>query len=155
MNLFWEIIGTVGSILFATACVPMAWKTIRTGGDIGNPISTIWTFVGATLLFGAYLTESLGLTIPVLMLWLEFACWSTALWYHYFPRRQDESLAGLIYIAHNGVCTTDLLRECSRETRHDGPCNGLPRPSCILHQGDATVYFPNHGVMPTKPAKFH
>lgn len=87
MSLLIDLIGAAGSILFATACVPVAWATWRLGRSVGTPVSTVWTFVLATLLFTIYLAAKVGVTqIPTVLLFIEFVCWGVALKFHYFPR---------------------------------------------------------------------
>ncbi len=117
MNWFLYALGTVGAVLFATACVPMAWKTFKLGRDIGTPLSTIWTFVLATLLFGIYLVGTIGLNVPTGMVVIEFFCWSLALWYHYFPRPDWTKLF-------------EFETVCTRPNHVESPCNGLPRVDC-------------------------
>lgn len=83
-----DFIGAAGAVLFATACFPMAWKTVKIGKSIGTPAATVWTFVGATFSFGVYLGAKVGwYEVPTILIYSEFLCWSTALWYHYFPRK--------------------------------------------------------------------
>ncbi len=121
LNTLIEVAGSLGGFLFATACIPMAVKTIRAGRDIGNPISTIWTFVGATLLFSIYLIAKTGIdNAPSIFLVTEFVCWSIAAWYHYFPRFDWDHIVPKH--THIGFCT--------RDDGHEGPCNGWARHTC-------------------------
>lgn len=115
-NLLFEIAGTVGSICFVAACIPMAWKTFRLGHDIGNPISTIWTFVVATFATSLYLYGIDGLRPPADLTMVEFVCWSLAAWYHYFPRMRTKGFWRVGY--------------CSRPYGHQGVCNGWKRDDC-------------------------
>lgn len=127
-----DIIGAVGSFLFAVACVPMAIATVRAGDAMVKDRSTIWIFVFATLLFGIYLIGKTGINIPSMTIVVEFICWKIVAWYSYFPNH--ERIAKLKI--HSGIRTMMAhakeldAQMCTRRGPHEGPCNGLERPSC-------------------------
>lgn len=116
MNTILQAIGTVGGILFATACVPMAWKAFREGNSFCTPASTIWTFIFANLLFGTYLFGTVGPQLPAFLSIVELVSWGIVAWYYKFPRMKTKSMLRLGY--------------CTRDDGHDGPCNGWPRSMC-------------------------
>lgn len=120
----WTLCGVGANALYATACVPMAWKTWRAGKDIGNPLVTMWTFFIANLLFTAYGIGSFGGEWPFTLLLVEVICWGVALFYHYWPRvvpvRSTDASGGMALSLHL----------CTRPSPHEGPCNGLPRHEC-------------------------
>lgn len=133
MSMMIDAIGSFGAFLFATACVPMAWETFKLGKSVGTPAVTVWTFVGATASFGVYLGAKVGWTqIPTLLVYVEFICWTLALWYHYFPRPDY-----LPCCDHR-----DDVQDCTRDSWHDGPCNGYPRVVCRANiEKKMTGYF--------------
>ena len=83
-----DIIGAIGSILFAAACVPMAIATVRAGDAMVKDRATIWIFVLATFMFGIYLIGKTGINIPSMTIILEFICWKIVAWYSYFPNHE-------------------------------------------------------------------
>lgn len=115
MNWLLNAIGSIGFILFATACVPMAWKTMRSGEAVVKDRSTIWTFVAATGLVTIYLFGLAGFNFPTFLSLVEVICWGIVARYSYFPRLSGRTI-------NVGYCT--------RDEGHEGPCNGWPRHTC-------------------------
>jgi len=86
--MFINIIGTLGNLGFAYACLPTAWKTFKAGKSIGVPVSLAWNIWVSCLLFYSY--TFLSYTDDILV-WIggmvEISSYTVVLWYHYLPRR--------------------------------------------------------------------
>ena len=161
MNLI-DLSGAIGGSLFVMACVPMAWRTIKGGKSVVTDRATIWTFVSACTLFGAYLIGKTGLwNLPSLSIIVELVAWAIVAWYSYFPRpkkidmsyvgrrRLEEYIAPMDEQCHGRGCSRyhhgascphyfEEFSECTREPLHTGPCNGYPSQDCrvwISHLG--------------------
>jgi len=82
-----NLVGALGGLLFVFACLPMAYATVKKGAAAVTDRTTIWTFVCATILFGAYLIAKTGFwNVPSMSIGVETICWSIVAWYSYFPR---------------------------------------------------------------------
>jgi hypothetical protein len=81
-----EALGLLGTILYASACVPLAWKAVR-DGLVTVPPATSWTFFAANCAFATYCFGSFGVHLPFFLVLVEVVCWGTVLKYTYFPRR--------------------------------------------------------------------
>lgn len=78
--------GAVGGLLFMFACLPMAYKTIKSGQAVVTDRLTIWTFVSALLTFGTYLVSVTGLwNVPSISMIIELLSWCVVAFYSYFP----------------------------------------------------------------------
>jgi hypothetical protein len=129
MNLL-NIIGAIGSFLFAAACIPMAASTVYQGDAVVKDRATIWIFVFATLFFGVYLVGKTGINIPSLTIFVEWVCWMIVAKYSYFPdyeRQAELVLAASPSFFQKGDPNAQF---CTRRGPHEGPCNGLERSSC-------------------------
>lgn len=84
-----EVLGLLGTILYATACVPLAWRAVE-DGMVAVPLATSWTFFAANLCFGTYCFGSFGVHLPFFLVAVEVLCWGTVVWYTYFPRRNEK-----------------------------------------------------------------
>lgn len=126
-----DIIGAIGSLLFAAACIPMAASTVYSGDAAVKDRATIWIFVFATLLFGIYLVGKTGINIPSMTIIVECAAWCIVAKYSYYPDFERQAKLRLArspefsYVGEN-----DTLQMCTRLGPHDGPCNGLERSNC-------------------------
>lgn len=118
--------GALGGFLFSTACIPMAMKTWRLGRGIGTPRSTIWTFIGATLLTSIYLVGKVGQWQPAtLFLESEVASWCVVAWFEYFPRKPRHDPTRYAFDPRD-------MEFCTRPAHESGPCNGYPRRDCPM-----------------------
>jgi len=87
-------------------------------------------FVLATFMFGIYLIGKTGINVPSMTIVLEFICWKIVAYYSYFPNHAR--IAKLKLKAGGRAATRKDLEAqmCTRRGPHEGPCNGLERPSC-------------------------
>lgn len=85
--MFTWIIGMLGTLAFAYACVPTAWATWKAGRSIGTPVILAWNILIACILFYAYFLLAHGLDWLVIICGLiEIAAYGVVIWYHYFPK---------------------------------------------------------------------
>lgn len=122
-----NIIGAIGSFLFAAACVPMAASTIYSGDAVVKDRATIWIFVFATLFFGVYLVGKTGINIPSATIFVEWLCWMIVAKYSYLP---DWDRQNKLAVARLPEFKGQPYQFCTRPGPHTGPCNGLERTSC-------------------------
>ena len=81
------LMGLVGNVGFAAACIPMAWKAWRSGRNEGIPPSSVWMFLIALSNFYGYLFFHYGYDpFTTIIGVVEIGSWSTVWWYNYFPR---------------------------------------------------------------------
>jgi len=84
-----DLLGLVGSLLFGIAVVPMAWKSIQNGNSDGIPDSAMWLFWTACVTYYTWLFLAFGFHLPFVIGIVETGCWSTVIYYRYFPRRSE------------------------------------------------------------------
>lgn len=126
--MIFNLLGAIANLLFSIACISMAWKTWRSGRDIGTPLSTMWTFFFfANAMFGVYLFGTFGPHWLFANAVVETLCWKLALWYHYFPRDIYKQTARTILKRPTPWLPVGV---CQREAGHPGPCNGIPKRNC-------------------------
>ena len=81
------LLGVAGTLAFAWACVPTAWRTFRAGRSIGTPVGLAWNIWIACLLFYGYLIAQYGFDPFLLACTIaEVLSYSVVIWLHYFPR---------------------------------------------------------------------
>lgn len=87
MSLFLVVLGTLGNVAFAWACLPTAIATVRAGKSIGTPVGLAWNILIACLLFYGYMLLAYGLD-PFLLACscMETVAYGIVIWYHYLPR---------------------------------------------------------------------
>ena len=84
---FIDILGLVGTSLFAISGVPTAWQSWTLKETKFIPVTTQWAvFLGSSSML-IYLLAKFGFDwIVVGDYSLTIFCWAVILWFHYFPR---------------------------------------------------------------------
>lgn len=82
-----ELLGLLGTTLYAVACVPLAYQALRTRQAAEVPGFLSWTLFIANVCFSIYLFASFGVHVPFFLVLLEVVCWGVILWMRYFPSR--------------------------------------------------------------------
>lgn len=83
------LLGILGNIAFAYACVPTAWATFKAGKSVGTPVALAWNILIACVLFYSYVLLQHGMDWLVLTCCLiELGAYGIVIWFHYFPSRE-------------------------------------------------------------------
>ena len=163
MSLIVDAIGTIGALMFAASCIPLAWKTCRAGKSLGTPRQTVWMFCGATVIFTLYLALKVGLLQgSTLISGSEAVAWLIVLFYEYFPN--DLFIPIEMYkVADDIVSVNRMWRDgdqipiawgkphptyavwgdCVRPHHEEGPCNGYPRRDCPMTDEVRKHFYPD------------
>jgi hypothetical protein len=80
------LLGVLGNLAFAYACVPTAWRTWRAKRSIGTPIGLAWNIMTACLLFYSYVLLAHGYDLLVAICGaVEVLSYLVVIWFNYFP----------------------------------------------------------------------
>jgi len=87
-----DILGLVGTSLFAISGVPTAWQSWSLKETKHIPVTTQWAvFIGASSML-TYLLAKFGFDWIVLGDYVvTILSWAVILWFHYFPKKQATS----------------------------------------------------------------
>ena len=82
-----QLLGIIGSLLFAVCGIPPAYQTVKAGRVVGAMISTSWMiFLGGIAMY-SYLLLTYGFDWILSLNYIStIISWGILVWYHYFPR---------------------------------------------------------------------
>lgn len=80
-----EILGFIGGVLFACACIPMAWKSFKQKHSRDVPVFSMWLFLFACIFYFGWLFVEFGFHISFMIGVIETICWLIVIRYKYFP----------------------------------------------------------------------